>query len=86
MSGLREALDAARQPGDLHEALDAVTGRGQVQVSVSELIPAFELAAEREPDTERKAKLKAAADSLRTLGRDFVLHVAADVLVRSIGL
>ena len=86
MSELSEALRAARQPGDLREALDAATGRGRVPIPVEDLIPAFEVAAEHARDAEQKAKLRAVVAALRALGRDFAVEVTAAVIVRQMGL
>lgn len=49
---------------------------------VAELVEA----ADREPDERKRTKLRAAAETLGSLGRDLLINVAANVATKPIGL
>lgn len=53
---------------------------------VSRLAEAFTTAAEREPDPERRSKLRAVGSFLRESGKDFAAEVVAKVIARQTGM
>ena len=87
MSDLGDALQAARAcPSELHEALAVARGEGRATVSLEQLISGFDSAIGHESDSRQRARLLAVVATLRDLGRDFAIDVAAHVVVQHIGI
>jgi hypothetical protein len=64
-----------------------VVGQWPVPEAVADRIVAALLeAAEREPDERKRTKLRAAADTLGSFGRDLLVNVAANVATKPIDL
>jgi hypothetical protein len=49
------------------------------------IVRALQEAAEREPDERKRSKLRAAAETLGSFGRDLLINVAANVATKPIG-
>jgi hypothetical protein len=76
-SSVRGVTDDARRVAGQWPSAETVADR---------IVVALMEAAEREPDERKRTKLRAAAETLGSLGRDVLVTVAANVATRPIGL
>ena len=82
---LREALDAANTSGDLREALDVAHGRLAGSYA-DELVTALEHTADNEQDVKNQSRLREAAKTLGTLGREVVIEIIAKIITGRMGM
>jgi hypothetical protein len=79
--------------GLMHVAIIGVTDEAREKVGqwptpeavADRIVAALLEAADREPDERRRTKLRAAAETLGSFGRDLLINVAANVATRPIG-
>lgn len=88
-----ETVDATRDDlldvsimGVTDEARWAVGQWPTPETVADRIVAALLEAADREPDERKRTKLRAAAETLGSLGRDLLINVAANVATKPIGL
>jgi hypothetical protein len=71
--------------GVTDEAREAVGQWPTAEAIADRIVAGLLEAADREPDERKRTKLRAAADTLGSFGRDLLVSVAANVATRPIG-
>ena len=71
--------------GVTDEARQAVGQWPTPEAVADRIVAALQEAAEREPDQGKRTKLRAAAETLGSFGRDLLVNVAANVATKPIG-
>lgn len=81
----RDGLLDVSTMGVTDEAREAVGQWPTAEAIADRIVAGLLEAADREPDERKQTKLRAAADTLGSFGRDLLVSVAANVATRPIG-